>query len=85
MWHSGEPLIPAGQALCYFWPVLTIRAQERIASLVAAGGVLWTVSVVTKDFTVTKLMQPLSFGPLEMCAAGIILWLIAKWRRAVRP
>jgi hypothetical protein len=64
--------------------VLGIRTQERVASLVAAGGIIWAVRVVTEDFTVAKLMHPLSLGPLEMCAAGVIFWLIAKWRRAVR-
>jgi hypothetical protein len=58
--------------------MLSIRAHERIASLIATGGIVWTVRNVTQDFTVAKLMQPLSFGPLEMCGAGIVLWLIAK-------
>lgn len=64
---------------------------ERLGSLMAGGGLIWAARVGTKDMdfnnmdvwqnTFRKVM--LQTGPLEVCAAGIIVWLIAKWRRSI--
>lgn len=61
---------------------MAIQREERFASLIAAAGVIWAVRV-----TVTSMLPAyateLTFGPLEMCALGILMWLHAKWRRTV--
>jgi len=64
---------------------------ERLGALLATGGIIWAVHVATlgMDFN-DMLLLPDTFqkimmqtGPLEVCAAGVILWLLAKWRRMV--
>ena len=64
---------------------------ERLGSIMAGGGIAWSVHVATRnmDFndmmiwqnTFRKIM--LQTGPLEVCAIGVIIWLVAKWRRSV--
>ncbi len=59
-----------------------VHAEERIGSLIAAGGVIWTVqSAITSAAPFSALTLPR--GPLEVCAIGILIWLHAKWRRSV--
>ena len=61
---------------------MAIQGEVRIASLIAAAGVIWAVRV-----TVTSMLPAyateLTFGPLETCALGILIWLHAKWRRTL--
>ena len=63
---------------------MRIKNEERLGSLAAGGGIIWAVWVATQhvgtlwNFSVT---QP---GPLEICAAGILMWLHAKWRRSIK-
>jgi hypothetical protein len=60
-----------------------IKTEERIGSLIAAGGLIWFAQVLTIDihdmFSLTRTP-----GPLEVCAIGILIWLHAKWRRSVK-
>jgi hypothetical protein len=60
-----------------------IKTEERIGSLIAAGGLIWCAQVLTVDihdmFSLTRTP-----GPLEVCAIGILIWLHAKWRRSVK-
>jgi hypothetical protein len=62
---------------------MAIQGEERIASLIAAAGVIWAVRV-----TVTSMLPAyateLTFGPIETCALGILIWLHAKWRRTLK-
>ena len=62
---------------------MAIQGEERFACLLAAAGVIWAVRV-----TVTSMLPAyateLTFGPLETCALGIIMWLHAKWRRTLQ-
>ncbi len=60
------------------------RLQERIGCLVAAAGVIWAVKVATTNFTSVPWLWPPPVGPLELCGVGVIIWLTAKWRRAVK-
>jgi len=61
---------------------MRIHLEEQIASLLGAGGLVLTVYTGTQHFTsVQNIVLPL--GPLEICAGGVLLWLHAKWRRAV--
>jgi hypothetical protein len=58
---------------------MAIHGEERIASLIAAAGVIWAVSVATTSMLPAYATE-LTFGPIETCALGIIMWLHAKWR-----
>jgi hypothetical protein len=64
--------------------LLSIRAEERIASLIAAGGMIWAVYVATVDYNNLWRMQIMPPGPVEVCALGILAWLHAKWRRSLK-
>ncbi|MFB3813398.1 MAG: hypothetical protein ACE14L_04740 [Terriglobales bacterium] len=63
---------------------MSIRLQEQIGCIVAAAGVVWTVWVMTTNFSSTRLLSFPPLGPLELCGVGVIIWLTAKWRRSVK-
>ena len=60
-----------------------IHGEERVASLLAAAGVIWAVRVVATSMLPAYAAE-LTFGPLEVCALGILMWLHAKWRRSYK-
>ncbi len=60
-----------------------IHAEERTGSLIAAGGIIWGVYLLTHSFTGTINYDVLTPGPLGAAAVGILIWLHAKWRRSV--
>ena len=62
----------------------SIRREELLASLVAAGGTVWAVYVATVDYNNLWHMQIMPPGPVEVCALGILAWLHAKFRRSNR-
>jgi hypothetical protein len=64
--------------------LLSIRAQERLASSIAAGGTIWAVYVATFDYNNLWRMHIMPPGPVEVCALGILAWLHAKWRRSIK-
>ncbi len=64
--------------------LLSIRAEERVASLIAAGGTMWAVYVATVDYTALWQMKIMPPGPVEVCGLGILMWLHAKWRRSLK-
>jgi hypothetical protein len=64
--------------------LLSIRAEERMASLIAAGGTIWAAYVATVDYNHLWRMQIMPPGPVEVCALGILAWLHAKWRRSLK-
>ena len=56
--------------------------EERIASLIAAGGLVWCVQISTQNFTsLDKLTLPMN--AVYITALGVVIWLHAKWRRSV--
>jgi len=64
--------------------LLSVRAEERLGSLIAAGGMVWGVYIATVDYNSLwhlNIMQP---GPVEVCLLGILAWLHAKWRRSLK-
>ncbi len=61
-----------------------IRAEERLGSLIAGGGIIWTTQAVTNHYDGLTHIGILPPGPLEVCAIGILVWLHAKWRKSVR-
>ncbi len=63
--------------------MMRVHYQERVASLVAASGIIWAVKIASSSFyQLPGTGFPLA--PLELCSAGIAVWLHAKWRRSVR-
>ena len=62
----------------------SIRWEESFASLVAAGGAIWTVYVATQHYANLLRLQIAPPGPIEVCALGILAWLHAKYRRSTR-
>lgn len=62
----------------------SISTEERIGSLVAAGGTIWATYAVTADYAALWRLRLLPPGPLEVCALGILIWLHAKWRRSTK-
>ena len=64
--------------------LLGVRAEERLGSLIAAGGTIWMVYVATTDLDHLWQMRIMPPGPLEVCAVGVLAWLHAKWRRSLK-
>jgi len=62
----------------------SISTEERIGSLLAAGGTIWATYTATKDYADLWRLQIAPPGPLEICALGILVWLHAKWRRSTK-
>ena len=61
---------------------LSIRWEERVASLIAAGGAIWAAYAATQDINALWKVQIMPPGPVEVCALGVLAWLHAKWRRS---
>ena len=64
--------------------LMSVRAEERLGSLLAAAGTAWLVYVATVDFNRLWQMRIMPPGPIEVCAVGILMWLHAKWRRSIK-
>ena len=63
-----------------------IHGEIRLGSIIAATGLIWAVRLATSNFTGLDAFSfaRLPRGPLEVCAAGVLIWLHAKWRKSVR-
>lgn len=75
---------PARKAKSQGDGLLSIRAEERLGCLIAAGGTVWAVYVATVDYANLWHMQIMPPGPVEVCTLGILAWLHAKWRRSTK-
>ena len=60
----------------------------KLGSLLAGGGVIWAVYIAANKTHVGANAAPVAagnviahIGPLETCAAGVLMWLIGKWMR----
>ncbi len=62
----------------------SISTEERLGSLLAAGGTIWATYVATVDYASLWQMQILPPGPMEVCALGVLIWLHAKWRHSTK-
>jgi len=62
----------------------SIRTEERLGSLIAAGGTIWATYVATVDYSSLWQLKIMPPGPIELCALGILAWLHAKWRRSAK-
>jgi len=70
---------PSGQRYPF-----SISTEERLGSLLAAGGTIWATYVATVDYASLWQMQILPPGPMEVCALGVLIWLHAKWRHSTK-
>jgi hypothetical protein len=77
--HGAVPAKSRSEA-----PLIRIKTEERLGSLVSAAGVIWAVNEATKGLDELWKLTILPPGPLEVCAIGILIWLHAKWRRSVK-
>jgi hypothetical protein len=64
--------------------LVSISAEERLGSLIAAGGMIWGAYAATIDYAGVWSLEIVRPGPLELCALGILIWLHAKWRRSTK-
>jgi hypothetical protein len=62
----------------------SISTEERLGSLLAAGGTIWATYVATVDYASLWQMRIFPPGPMEVCALGVLIWLHAKWRRSTK-
>ena len=60
----------------------TIRWAEKIGSLVAGGGIIWTTYAIAHHSSEIVRWAIFPPGPLEVLGAGVLIWLVAKWFRA---
>ncbi len=65
-------------------PLLAISTEERLGSLIAAGGMIWGAYAATVHFAGIVSFELIPPGPIEVCALGILVWLHAKWRRSTK-
>ena len=65
-------------------PLLSIRTEERLGCLIAAGGMIWGAYAATLNFAGVLTFELIPAGPREVCALGILIWLHAKWRRSTK-
>jgi hypothetical protein len=70
---------PSGQRYPF-----SISTEERLGSLLAAGGTIWATYVATVDYASLWQMKILPPGPMEVCGLGVLIWLHAKWRRSTK-
>ena len=64
--------------------LLSIATEERLGSLIAAGGMIWGAYAATVDYAGVLSLELIPAGPIEVCALGILIWLHAKWRRSTK-
>jgi hypothetical protein len=81
---AGAPTSKSAASAAAENTLAKIRREERLGSLVAAAGTIWTVYAVTHDYTNLWRLQFSPPGPLETAALGILIWLHAKWRRSLK-
>jgi hypothetical protein len=56
--------------------------EAQLGSVIAAVGVVWILSIASRQLEAAGVQLPA--GPTEVAAAGIVIWLHAKWRGSVR-
>jgi hypothetical protein len=63
---------------------IAARSEAIIGSLIAAGGMVLAVHVITKNFTSWSEVTLPNGGPTEIVALGVVIWLHGKWRSLTR-
>jgi hypothetical protein len=64
--------------------LVAISTEERLGSLIAAGGMIWGAYAATVDYAGVLSFEIVRAGPMEVCGLGILIWLHAKWRRSTK-
>jgi hypothetical protein len=59
----------------------SVRKQEVMACLIVGVGLIWAAQVWASDYYWRIRALEFAAGPTDVCALGILMWLIAKWRR----
>lgn len=62
----------------------SMKLEERLGATIAGAGLCWATSVIVHQFAAISRMGLWPPGPLELCAAGVLIWMHAKWRRSVK-
>jgi hypothetical protein len=60
------------------------RSEAMIGGLIAGGGMIYAVHIITKNFTSWSNIRLPWGGPAEIVALGVVLWLHGKWRSSTR-
>jgi hypothetical protein len=73
-----------------FQTEMTVFWLTRIGSVMAGGGIGWAVYTGTRDIDLNGAALESAFrniflqsGPMEICAAGILIWILGRWRGTV--
>jgi hypothetical protein len=84
VYSAGAPL-PTGRVTLESWWKRP-PTEARLGLLTFGGGMIWATKVqVIQTVQFANLFQMLMKpGPLETAAIGLLIWLHAKWRSAVR-
>jgi hypothetical protein len=59
----------------------SVHKQEVLACLIVGVGLIWAAQVCTSNYYWRFGALEFTAGPTDVCALGIFVWLIAKWRR----
>jgi hypothetical protein len=62
-----------------------VRRAEQLGSLIAGAGIIWMAYTFTHHTAEILRLDLLPPGPLEVLGFGVIIWLVAKWCRDVKP
>ena len=60
-----------------------LHVEEYLAATIALSSTLWTVQLVTANFSGLARIRPLPPEVSEFCALASLIWLHARWRRVV--
>jgi len=60
-----------------------IRRAEELGSLIAGGGIIWTTYAFAHHSAEILRFALFPPGPLEVLGVGVLIWLVAKWCRAI--
>lgn len=62
----------------------TIHRVEQIGSVISGVGMIWTAYAVAHHSAEIVRFALFPPGPLEVLGIGVLIWLVAKWVRAVK-
>ena len=62
----------------------TLHRVEQIGSVISGAGIIWTTYAVAHHSAEIARLALFPPGPLEVLGVGVLIWLIAKWVRAVK-
>ncbi len=61
-----------------------VRRGEQLGSFISGMGMIWTAYAFFNHSTqAAAWLGVFPPGPLECTCTGVLIWLVAKWRRAV--